>query len=96
MSEQRPTRDGRTMTRLRGPSKAVLRGTLGNEGGNGAEPADAEAAEADGPAEADAEAPAEADADAPAEADADAPAEVAAPAEAAAAAAVQDEDESAA
>jgi translation initiation factor IF-3 len=78
--EQRPNLDGRNMTMLLGPSKAVLSGTLGKEGGNGAEPADAEAAEAD----------------APAEVDADAPAEVAAPAEAAPAAAVQDEDESAA
>jgi translation initiation factor IF-3 len=93
--EQRPNLDGRNMTMLLGPSKAVLSGTLGKDG-NGAEPADAEAAEADAPAEADAEAPAEANADAPAEADADAPAEVAAPAEAAAAAAVQDDDESAA
>jgi translation initiation factor IF-3 len=54
--EQRPNLDGRNMTMLLGPSKAVLSGTLGDEGGNGAEPADAEAG---APAEVDADAPAE-------------------------------------
>jgi translation initiation factor IF-3 len=45
--EQRPNLDGRNMTMLLGPSKAILAGTLGDEGENGAEPS----------AEADAEAP---------------------------------------
>jgi translation initiation factor IF-3 len=36
--EQRPNLDGRNMTMLLGPSKAVLAGTLGAEGENGAEP----------------------------------------------------------
>ncbi len=43
--EQRPNLDGRNMTMLLGPSKAVLAGTLGSDGENGAEPsaeADAE------------------------------------------------------
>ena len=43
--EQRPNLDGRNMTMLLGPSKAVLAGTLGTDGENGAEPsaeADAE------------------------------------------------------
>jgi translation initiation factor IF-3 len=73
--EQRPNLDGRNMTMLLGPSKAVLSGTLDSDGGNGAEPA---AAAADVPAQA--AAPAEADA--PAEAAT--PAEAAPPAEAAA------------
>ena len=37
--EQRPNLDGRNMTMLLGPSKAVLAGTLGADGENGAEPA---------------------------------------------------------
>ena len=37
--EQRPNLDGRNMTMLLGPSKAVLAGTLGSDGENGAEPA---------------------------------------------------------
>ena len=44
--EQRPNLDGRNMTMLLGPSKAVLAGTLGADGENGAEPSaegDAEA-----------------------------------------------------
>ena len=41
--EQRPNLDGRNMTMLLGPSKAVLAGTLGADGENGAEPS-AEAA----------------------------------------------------
>ena len=36
--EQRPNLDGRNMTMLLGPSKAVLAGTLGADGENGAEP----------------------------------------------------------
>jgi translation initiation factor IF-3 len=36
--EQRPNLDGRNMTMLLGPSKAVLAGTLGSDGENGAEP----------------------------------------------------------
>src|SRR5690349_16073146 len=40
--EQRPNLDGRNMTMLLGPSKAVLAGTLGADGENGAEPAAAE------------------------------------------------------
>jgi translation initiation factor IF-3 len=45
--EQRPNLDGRNMTMLLGPSKAVLAGTLGADGDNGAsaEPS----AEADAP-----------------------------------------------
>ena len=43
--EQRPNLDGRNMTMLLGPSKAVLAGTLGSDGENGAEPA----TEAEGP-----------------------------------------------
>jgi translation initiation factor IF-3 len=46
--EQRPNLDGRNMTMLLGPSKAVLAGTLGADGENGAEPS------AEGDAEADA------------------------------------------
>jgi translation initiation factor IF-3 len=42
--EQRPNLDGRNMTMLLGPSKAVLAGTLGSDGENGAEPS----AEAEG------------------------------------------------
>jgi translation initiation factor IF-3 len=84
--EQRPNLDGRNMTMLLGPSKAVLAGTLGKDGGNGAEPA---AADADAPAEA------AVSAEAAAPAEADAPAEAAAPAEAPQPAAVP-EDESAA
>src|SRR5204862_6854868 len=41
--EQRPNLDGRNMTMLLGPSKAVLAGTLGDDGEDGAEPS-AEAA----------------------------------------------------
>jgi translation initiation factor IF-3 len=84
--EQRPNLDGRNMTMLLGPSKAVLAGTLGKDGGNGAEPA---AADADAPAEA------AVSAEAAAPAEADAPAEAAAPAEPPQPAAVP-EDESAA
>jgi translation initiation factor IF-3 len=40
--EQRPNLDGRNMTMLLGPSKAVLAGTLGADGENGAEPVAAE------------------------------------------------------
>jgi translation initiation factor IF-3 len=36
--EQRPNLDGRNMTMLLGPSKAVLAGTLGADGENGADP----------------------------------------------------------
>jgi translation initiation factor IF-3 len=46
--EQRPNLDGRNMTMLLGPSKAVLAGTLGAEGENGADPS----AESDGEADA--------------------------------------------
>jgi translation initiation factor IF-3 len=42
--EQRPNLDGRNMTMLLGPSKAILAGTLGSDGENGAEPS----AEAEG------------------------------------------------
>jgi translation initiation factor IF-3 len=42
--EQRPNLDGRNMTMLLGPSKAVLAGTLGSDGENGAAPS----AEAEG------------------------------------------------
>jgi translation initiation factor IF-3 len=42
--EQRPNLDGRNMTMLLGPSKAVLAGTLGSDGETGAEPS----AEAEG------------------------------------------------
>jgi translation initiation factor IF-3 len=46
--EQRPTQDGRNMTMMLGPSKAVLAGTLEEEGaaGNGAVPEASEPAEA--------------------------------------------------
>jgi translation initiation factor IF-3 len=59
--EQRPNLDGRNMTMLLGPSKAVLSGTLGRDEGDEApaEAADGAAAEANG---AVAEAPAEAQA----------------------------------
>jgi translation initiation factor IF-3 len=46
--EQRPNLDGRNMTMLLGPSKAVLAGTLGADGENGADPS------AEGDTEADA------------------------------------------
>jgi translation initiation factor IF-3 len=42
--EQRPNLDGRNMTMLLGPSKAVLSGTLGSDGGNGESDAPAAAA----------------------------------------------------
>jgi translation initiation factor IF-3 len=79
--EQRPNLDGRNMTMLLGPSKAVLSGTLERDGdANGASaPAEAEAQSAEtdaAPAEAEA-APAETDA-APAETEAP-PAETEAP-----------------
>jgi translation initiation factor IF-3 len=44
--EQRPNLDGRNMTMLLGPSKAVLSGTLGKEGENGEGEAPADAAQA--------------------------------------------------
>jgi translation initiation factor IF-3 len=44
--EQRPNLDGRNMTMLLGPSKAVLAGTLGKDGENGAEPSPDALAEA--------------------------------------------------
>jgi translation initiation factor IF-3 len=99
--EQRPNLDGRNMTMMLGPSKAVLAGTI--DGGTStapAEEAEAEAPEsADGEAtaaateapaaEATEEAPAEATEEAPAEATEEAPAEATeeAPVEAAPAAA---------
>src|SRR4051812_36317259 len=57
--EQRPLAEGRNMTMLLGPSKAVLAGTLGEEAGDGKEaPADAPAAAENGAAaEASAEVP---------------------------------------
>ena len=69
--EQRPNLDGRNMTMMLGPSKAVLAGTLDSEKAaedGAAEPEDgAEAPVAEAPAtdapEAEAEAPAEADGD---------------------------------
>jgi translation initiation factor IF-3 len=69
--EQRPNLDGRNMTMLLGPSKAVLSGTLGSDGENGEGEAAAEVAQAaaataveDGAPEADRNgAVAEADAD---------------------------------
>jgi translation initiation factor IF-3 len=87
--EQRPNLDGRNMTMMLGPSKAVLAGTL-DETPKG-DAAEAPAAEADGDVEAPAAAETadadgataaevEADAEAPAEADAEAPAEADAPA----------------
>jgi translation initiation factor IF-3 len=52
--EQRPIQDGRNMTMMLGPSKALLAGTLGQEEADGA----AAAPDADGaPAEASPEAP---------------------------------------
>jgi translation initiation factor IF-3 len=89
--EQRPNLDGRNMTMMLGPSKAVLAGTLDESGAPA--PAD-EAAPAPADGSASAEAPAEAEApaaaaDGPAEAEApeaaaeaEAPAETEAPAEA--------------
>jgi translation initiation factor IF-3 len=44
--EQRPNLDGRNMTMLLGPSKAVLSGTLGKDGENGEGEAPADAAQA--------------------------------------------------
>jgi translation initiation factor IF-3 len=44
--EQRPIQDGRNMTMMLGPSKAVLAGTLEGEGGEAAAPADGDAAPA--------------------------------------------------
>jgi translation initiation factor IF-3 len=41
--EQRPNLDGRNMTMLLGPSKAVLSGTLGKDDGDGASPEEATA-----------------------------------------------------
>ncbi|MGZ6641161.1 MAG: translation initiation factor IF-3 [Solirubrobacteraceae bacterium] len=75
--EQRPNLDGRNMTMLLGPSKAVLAGTLGEASKDGAVPAPAEpeAAEVEAPVEpeaAEAEAPAEPE---PEAAEAEAPAE---------------------
>jgi translation initiation factor IF-3 len=75
--EQRPNLDGRNMTMLLGPSKAVLAGTLGADGENGAEPsAEGEAAVATAeaePAASDAAEPVAADAAAPVAADEPAP-----------------------
>jgi translation initiation factor IF-3 len=54
--EQRPNLDGRNMTMLLGPSKAILAGTLGADGENGAEPSaegDAEGAASVATAEAE-------------------------------------------
>jgi translation initiation factor IF-3 len=75
--EQRPNLDGRNMTMLLGPSKAVLAGTLGADGENGAEPsAEGEAsvatAEAE-PAASDAAEPVAADEAEPVAADEPAP-----------------------
>jgi translation initiation factor IF-3 len=90
--DQRPNLDGRNMTMMLGPSKAVLAGEIpakGEEAPNGSHsPDDApQATPADGepPAPAEAEAPAavEAEAPAPAEAEAPAPVEPEAPAPAA-------------
>jgi translation initiation factor IF-3 len=98
--EQRPNLDGRNMTMMLGPSKAVLAGTIdeelaakaaaaealaADEAANGAAPAEALASD-DAPASEDAEAPAAAEA-APAETptDAEAPADAEAEAEAPAA-----------
>jgi translation initiation factor IF-3 len=70
--EQRPNLDGRNMTMLLGPSKAVLAGTLGADGENGAEPsaegdvegeASVATSEAEPTAVDDAEAPASDDAE---------------------------------
>ena len=58
--DQRPQQDGRNMTMLLSPSKAVLAGTLGEEGesADGEAPADVEAVEpAEAAAEAEVEAP---------------------------------------
>jgi translation initiation factor IF-3 len=79
--EQRPIQDGRNMTMMLAPSKAVLAGSV--DGAKGAEPAQAEA-----PADVPVEATEPAQADAPAEAaeveaPADVPVEADAPAEAA-------------
>ena len=77
--EQRPIQDGRNMTMLLGPSKAVLNGTLEQELAARAEAeaaADADGADADGAAADDAPEPAAAeDAPEPAGDDAPAPAE---------------------
>src|SRR6476620_8152527 len=52
--EQRPNLDGRNMTMMLGPSKAILAGTLGSDGENGAEPsAEAEGSVATAEAEAE-------------------------------------------
>jgi translation initiation factor IF-3 len=62
--EQRPNLDGRNMTMLLGPSKAVLAGTLGADGENGAEPSaegEASATAAAEPAAGDAAEPVVAD-----------------------------------
>jgi translation initiation factor IF-3 len=74
--DQRPNLDGRNMTMMLGPSKAVLAGEIpakGEETPNGSHAPEAEA-EAPSPAEAEAPAPVEAEAPAPVEAEAPAPA----------------------
>jgi translation initiation factor IF-3 len=74
--DQRPNLDGRNMTMMLGPSKAVLAGEIpgkGEEAPNGSHSPEAEA-EAPAPAEAEAAVPAEAEAPAPVEAEAPAPA----------------------
>jgi translation initiation factor IF-3 len=65
--EQRPLQDGRNMTMMLGPAKAVEKPDEAEDTGNGA------AAAPPPPAEASAEAPAEAEAEAPAETEAEAP-----------------------
>lgn len=79
--EQRPNLDGRNMTMMLGPSKAVLAGTLeSGASADGEAPEEAEG-ETTAPAETEAVAPAETEAVAPAEAEAEVETEAAAPAE---------------
>ncbi|HEY6759751.1 MAG TPA: translation initiation factor IF-3, partial [Baekduia sp.] len=85
--EQRPNLDGRNMTMMLGPSKAVLAGTLDDDPAKEAEdeqPADGaqDAPATDAPASAEADAEVKADAEAEPETDADAEAEPEADAEA--------------
>jgi translation initiation factor IF-3 len=86
--DQRPNLDGRNMTMMLGPSKAVLAGEIppkGEETPNGSHSPEADVeAEPQPPAEAEAPAPAEAEAPAPAAAEAPTPAAAEAPAPAAA------------